>query len=411
MAGQSKGNEGAAANSGERLLFVSAGLSSRGGGVAAAGRLLLAATRDLVARRGVVLRVLTLGDEIPAGFEGQAFAGNRAALAQAVWRSQLFEGYEHHLYDFLGVARIQGVLPRRLRARYLLYLYGIECWRPLRGSRLKALTGAAVRLACSLYTVERLRHHNPRAPAVTPLHLALDDDRSDPGDADQRMLDELGRAFVLVVGRMAPGERYKGHDELLTALTVLAPAQPELRLVIVGEGDDRRRLEAKARELGVVGRVSFAGFVNDATLSALYRNCALFAMPSIGEGFGFVYLEAMRAGRPCIARADSAAAEIVVGGETGRLVAAGVEPLAAAIDGLIADPARAAALGAAGRERWERDFRPQVFTDRFSRHLDALLERTPVHGSAAGADAISPSAPSSTARSGLLPPLPAPTEP
>ncbi|HEV8241704.1 MAG TPA: glycosyltransferase family 4 protein [Thermoanaerobaculia bacterium] len=361
-----------------RLLFVSAGLSPRGGGIAMAGRLQLAATREWVKRRGSSLRLLTLGEpaDVPPGVEGAAFAGNRAALARAVWKAQLLDGYRRHVYDFLGVARIQGVLPRRLRARYLVYVYGIECWRPLHGSRRRALDGAAVRLACSSYTVQRLRQANPDAPAVVPLHLALGDEVPTAG-ADAALLAGLGDRVVLIVGRLAPGERYKGHQELIAAVARLHGVQ----LVVVGEGEDRDRLAALAAALGIGDRVRFTGFVEGPTLAALYRRCALFAMPSDGEGFGFVYLEAMRAGKPCIALADSAAAEIIVDGETGRLVERGVEPLAAALVELLDDPARAAAWGAAGRARWERHFRADAFHARFAARLDALAGWAPESGS------------------------------
>src|SRR5690606_30993152 len=93
-----------AAPAGTRLLFVSAGLGLAGGGIAAAGRLLLGATAEWARRRGVHLRLLTLGeaDEVPAGIEGAGFAGDRARLAAAVWRAQALEGFRVHVYDFLG---------------------------------------------------------------------------------------------------------------------------------------------------------------------------------------------------------------------------------------------------------------------------------------------------------------------
>ena len=106
----------------KRLLFVSVGLSPHGGGIATAGRLLLRTVRDFADERDVELRLLTLGegDEVPHGIEGQAFDGDRRALARAVWKAQFGEGFRHQVYDFLGVARIQGILPRAFMARYLL---------------------------------------------------------------------------------------------------------------------------------------------------------------------------------------------------------------------------------------------------------------------------------------------------
>jgi phosphatidylinositol alpha-1,6-mannosyltransferase len=358
----------------KRLLFVSVGLSPHGGGIATAGRLLLRAVRDFAEERDVEVRLLTLGgsDEVPHGVDGQAFDGDRRALARAVWRAQFGEGFRHQVYDFLGVARIQGILPRAFVARYLLYVYGIEVWRPLAGARRRALAAATVRLACSAHTVERLRAHNPRAPVVTPLHLAMSADGDGGHPVDEALLARLGEGFVLIVGRMQ-GDRYKGHEDLLAALAQLAPAHPGLRLAIVGEGHDRARLEARARELGVAERAIFTGFVDAATLSAIYRRCGVFAMPSEGEGFGLVYLEAMRAGKPCVALLGSAAAEIVVDGVTGRLVTPGAEPLKQALCELLHDPAATAALGAAGRERWHHAFRPELFAHGLRPHLETLV--------------------------------------
>jgi phosphatidyl-myo-inositol dimannoside synthase len=172
---------------------------------------------------------------------------------------------------------------------------------------------------------------------------------------------------------MAAGERYKGHDELLDVLRRLAPAHPALRLVVAGGGDDQPRLESEATRLGVANRVQFTGFVDGATLSELYRRCAALVMPSSAEGFGLVYLEAMRAGKPCVALAGSAAAEIVADGVTGLLIATGAEPLATAIAALMADPARREAMGRAGRERFLQHFRAESFATRLHPRLDALL--------------------------------------
>ena len=91
----------------------------------------------------------------------------------------------------------------------------------------------------------------------------------------------------------------------------LLAARPGARLVVAGDGDDRPRLEARAAALGLGGAVLFTGFVSEATLAELYRRAAVFVMPSLGEGFGLVYLEAMRAGKPCVAARGSAAEEVV----------------------------------------------------------------------------------------------------
>jgi glycosyltransferase involved in cell wall biosynthesis len=143
--------------------------------------------------------------------------------------------------------------------------------------------------------------------------------------------------------------------------------------VIAGDGDDRPRLERKAQALGVGARIVFTGFTSEATLEELYRRSAALVLPSRGEGFGLVYLEAMRAGKPVVAARGSAAEEIVLDGETGRLVdPADREELAAALADLLSEPERATTLGAAGRERWRTEFS----YDRYERRLHAALAST-----------------------------------
>jgi phosphatidylinositol alpha-1,6-mannosyltransferase len=167
---------------------------------------------------------------------------------------------------------------------------------------------------------------------------------------------------------MVSSERYKGHDQVLEALTRL----PEARLVAAGDGDDRPRLESKAAALGMGDRIFFTGFLSEATLAELYRRCSAFVMPSKGEGFGLVYLEAMRAGKPVLAARDSAAEEIVEDGETGVLVdPEDREGLRAALAQLLGYPGEARRMGEAGRERWRQEFGAERFRER----LEPLLER------------------------------------
>jgi glycosyltransferase involved in cell wall biosynthesis len=116
----------------------------------------------------------------------------------------------------------------------------------------------------------------------------------------------------------------------------------------------------------------FTGFVSDATRDALYARCRALVMPSRGEGFGLVYLEAMRAARPCVALVDSAAAEIVVDGETGALVQPTPESLREALTRLSSE-ALALRLGEAACRRYETRFAPARFRETLFGHLDALL--------------------------------------
>jgi phosphatidylinositol alpha-1,6-mannosyltransferase len=177
----------------------------------------------------------------------------------------------------------------------------------------------------------------------------------------------------LIVARMSADERYKGHDELLDIWPELLARKPDARLVVAGDGTDRPRLELRAASLGLSHAVTFAGRVGDGELAALYEQCGFLVMPSRDEGFGLVFLEAMRAGKACVG-ANGAAEEIVRHGVTGLIV----EPdkpddLAAAVFTLFDQPATCARFGDAGRERFLSTFTAACFQARFARVLDRRL--------------------------------------
>ena len=113
----------------------------------------------------------------------------------------------------------------------------------------------------------------------------------------------------------------------------------------------------------------FLGRVDEQQLDELYRSCRLFVMPSRDEGFGLVFLEAMRAGRPCIGGCG-AASEIIQHGVTGLIVDPELRPdLTAALERLYSEPDTCRQFGAAGRERFLSTFTNDCFQARFTQAL------------------------------------------
>lgn len=357
-----------------KLLVVSAGLGLSGGGTAVVGRLTVGAAADWTAESGWDLEVLDFGPDEPTSVAVpvRRLPGRRVRLAAALLVEQRAGRAAAIVFDHLGPARLQAWMPRSLRAPYLVWLYGIEAWRPLSGDRARALAGAAERLAISEHTARLVKEKNPWLDGVRVVPLALEE-RGPDGRVDEALLGRCGDGYFLIVGRMAASERYKGHDALLRAFRDVQKAAPAARLVVVGGGDDRPRLERLAAELGLCAAVLFTGFVSEATLRELYRRSLALVMPSRGEGFGLVYLEAMRAGKPCVAARGGAPEEIVEEGRTGFLVGYDdVGALRAALAALLSDRARAAAMGEAGRLRWETEFSLAGFRSRLHERLDAL---------------------------------------
>ena len=165
---------------------------------------------------------------------------------------------------------------------------------------------------------------------------------------------------LVCVGRLIP---IKGHLVLLRALAQARERVPDLALDVAGRGPLAPALRAYVRELGIEQAVHFLGFVSP--VARAFEDAAIAVVPSLGEGFGMVALEAMERARPVIASAVGGLPEIVSDGETGIVVpAADAEALADAIITLAGDLPRAAAMGAAGRERALAEFTPERCVER-----------------------------------------------
>jgi len=252
-----------------------------------------------------------------------------------------------------------------------VFIHGIEAWRPLPPTTTAVLQGAALRVANSAFTATRVAAMHPGIGPIVPCPLALSPEQLARVSATDVNAPDIGAHAVLVVARMSSGERYKGHDELLEAWPAVLKTVPDARLVFVGDGDDVVRLREKASALGIGGSVMFPGFVSDADLIGFYRSAAAFAMPSRGEGFGLVYLEAMSHGVPCVAAVDDAAGEVVADGRTGFLIRQDDrEALTDRLIRLLTDEPLRRQMGAVGARHVEERFS----YERFARHMLSLLD-------------------------------------
>jgi glycosyltransferase involved in cell wall biosynthesis len=128
------------------------------------------------------------------------------------------------------------------------------------------------------------------------------------------------KRLLMTVGRLVSSERYKGFDEVIEAMPALLRIHADLAYLIVGEGNDRARLENKARQYGVADRVIFAGYISDGEKCDHYNLAEAFVMPSRGEGFGIVLLEAMACGVPVVGSTLDGSREALRDGKLGVLV-------------------------------------------------------------------------------------------
>jgi len=298
--------------------------------------------------------------------------GSQPRFVWQLWRAFARDRQAHVLFDLVGLARavflpLPGFPPRD----FAVFVHGIELTTAAHGVRARALRGARVLLANSPFTAASLKQMFPEAAdRVRVVPLCIEPEKLACWEASSLPAPRRENA-ALIVGRMWSEERGKGHDELLSAWPSVRSRIPGAELWVVGGGDDRSRLEAKARVLSLTSSVRFLGRVSDGELGELYRRASLLAMPSRQEGFGLAYAEAMWHGLPCIGSTADAAGTVIAHGETGLLVRYGdVDAVGEAIVALLGNPERAAKMGEEGRRRALARFS----YDRFRRDLLAALE-------------------------------------
>ncbi len=243
-------------------------------------------------------------------------------LASYTWRHKRIDivvcGHLHLLPAAWLMARLRG-------ARLALIIHGIEAWAP---SRKFVANWLARRvdtvIAVSHYSAsEFARWSKVPIERIFILPNCVDLDTFRPQTRDAALLERYGlkaHKVILTVGRMALQERYKGFDEMIELMPCLLKRFPDVKYLIVGEGDGRPKLEAHAASLGVANQVIFAGQIPESEKVAHYNLADAFVLPSTGEGFGIVLIEAAACGVPVIGSKTGGSREALRDGLLGRLV-------------------------------------------------------------------------------------------
>ncbi|GAA4854104.1 hypothetical protein GCM10023332_01690 [Luteimonas vadosa] len=194
---------------------------------------------------------------------------------------------------------------------------------------MSVLRRMALRRASAVWVVSRWTRDRARALGVHPdrieiLGNTVDPGRFHPGTTSDSLRSGLavpaGARVVLTVARLDPAEGYKGCDAVLRALPRLNAAMGAVHYVIAGRGEDEVRLRELARQLKIEDRVHFAGFVDGSDLPGYYATADVYAMPSLGEGFGIVFLEAMASGTPVLGGNLDGTLDALDDGRLGALV-------------------------------------------------------------------------------------------
>jgi phosphatidylinositol alpha-1,6-mannosyltransferase len=364
------------------------------GGVQLSGRMIAAALAEIAATNAWQLDFLSLND--PAGRQQIRF-GNSSIPFRAFGRSKVkfvlaaFAAARKSVPDgalpqiviaahpnlAVPTSWMQRLAPSRSPLRSIVVTHGIEVWQPLAARRRRALLRANVVAAPSRYTAQRLvEEQGVAAGGVCRLPWPLDPEFLSLAAPPERFRAPRGfpeGRVVLAVGRWVSSERYKGADELIAAVAQLRPAFPDLHLALVGTGEDVPRLRQMAGASGAAAAVHFLEGLTREELAGCYAQCDVFALPSTGEGFGFVFLEAMAFAKPVVGAAAGGITDLIENGVNGLLVPGrDSEKLAAALETLLRDEPLRRKMGASGAKKVRAEFRFESFRE----NLAEIVRRT-----------------------------------
>lgn len=355
------------------LALVTDGFGA-GGGIARYNRDLMTALAQSNGVNGVVVLPRNgdpNGRSMP-GLSQLAPAHGRLRWSIAALRLAASRSFDVMFCGHLNAAPLAAFLARATAKPLWLQVHGIEAWQRPHPLIRRAAESAHLITSVSRYTRTRLlawADIDPARVRVLPNTFApgfAGDDRKAVAGKPAHLLarhDLSARRIILTVARMSAAERYKGHDRIIAALPAVLARHPDASYVIVGSGDDRPRIEQAAHAAGVAARVVFAGEVAADELPDYFRLADVFAMPSTGEGFGIVFLEAAVCGLPVVAGNRDGSIDALADGRLGRLV----------------DPDDAGQLVSALCDALDGDIRPEPGAiDRFapanfSRHVDDLV--------------------------------------
>ena len=247
--------------------------------------------------------------------------------------------------------------------------HGIDAWCISKGFPRFSLRNLNRLLPVSRFTAFRLQEQlGSTCPPLSVFPNTYDSEHLKPQPRSKVLLDRyqltLDQPIIVTLSRLSRSDSYKHIDRLLDALSSLIPLFPALRLLVCGDGDDRQRLELHACSLGIESSVIFAGRIPESELADHLRLGSVFALPSSGEGFGIVFLEALACGVPVLAGNRDGSTEPLADGRLGMLVDPEL-PLA---------PALSALLLKRGRDLW---FQPELLSRSVAEHFgfDSFCQR------------------------------------
>lgn len=303
----------------------------------------------------------------------RGFSGARGRMSLEIIKKCISKSYDRVMYLLVNQS-VLGLTPGHLK--YDVWEIGEELYHPV-----SLLKGFALRNADRLFSISHttafhaekynkgLQHSQVVYLCVEPPLYTTSDDQDQVNN--YLYIPSQRQDSVLIVANLHASLLYKGHQQLIDAWPEVVNKHPNSMLWIAGDGDGKLILQKKVSSLPdpIRKHIIFWGYVSEAKLQELYTSCRIFAMPSIREGFGLVFVEAAKYGLPCIGGKYDAVKEIIQNGETGFLVEQDPHDIASVCNKLLSDDVLAKRLGDANKNQYFEKYQFKQFRVRLLNSL------------------------------------------
>lgn len=246
------------------------------------------------------------------------------AIKYAFWQTSKNK-YNIVLCAHINMLPVATIIAAKNRAKLILIVYGVDVWSKPK----KPLIELCLKYVNTVWTISEFTMKKMsewckfRNINYTLIPNGIDIKKYGIGNKRVDFIEKYNKKnsnVLMTLGRLSAAEQYKGIDEVIELMPKVLMKYQNIIYLIVGEGDDKPRLQKKVENLGLEGNVIFTGYVSDEHKADIIRIADVFIMPGKGEGFGFVYLEAMACGIPVIGSKLDGSQEALLNGKIGEVV-------------------------------------------------------------------------------------------
>lgn len=256
-------------------------------------------------------------------FKKKNLFGKFLVFFDSIWQSIIFRP-DYFFCSHINFSPVVYLCNKIFKIPYIVFTHGIEVWNKLRKDKEKFLENSKTVVTVSLFTKGKLIENCPELDGkVFILPNMIDINDFYPKDKNGELIQKYnltGKKVLFTITRLSSLEKYKGYDRVIEALPKVLKKIPNVFYIIGGEGDDKQRIVGMIKEKKLEKHVALAATINQKEKIDYYNLADVFVMPSKGEGFGIVFLEALACGKPVIAGNQDGSIDALQNGKTGILI-------------------------------------------------------------------------------------------